>query len=86
MDEMSCPKCDSAMNARTLGEVRVSQCSSCSGIFLDRADLGSLVEAENDWHMGSGPKTAPLPRITEDMTAPPPSRPQARSYIETLFG
>ncbi|HET8718051.1 MAG TPA: zf-TFIIB domain-containing protein [Nocardioidaceae bacterium] len=86
MDEMSCPKCDAAMSTRTVGDVSVSRCSSCNGIFLERADLGNLVEAENDWHVSSGPKTAPLPRITADMTAPPPSRPQARAFIETLFG
>jgi hypothetical protein len=74
------------MTVQTLGDVSVSRCSSCSGIFLDRADLGSLVEAENDWHVQSGPTTEPLPRITADMTAPPPSRPRARAYIETLFG
>ena len=32
-----------------------------------------------------GPKTQPLPRITADMTMPPPSRPVSRAYIETLF-
>ncbi|HEX6514591.1 MAG TPA: zf-TFIIB domain-containing protein [Nocardioidaceae bacterium] len=85
MDEMTCPKCQSTMNTRRLGDVTVAQCSSCEGIFLDRADLGTLVEAENDWHRHSGPTTAPLPRITEDMTAPPPSKPSARSYIDTLF-
>lgn len=74
------------MTTRSLGDVPVSQCSSCSGIFLERADLGSLVEAENDWHRNSsGPRTEPVPRITTDMTAPPPSRPRTRSYIETLF-
>jgi uncharacterized protein len=82
---MSCPKCDSAMNTRTLGDVTISQCPSCNGIFLDRADLGNLIEAENDWHMNSGPKTEPLPRITANMTAPPPGRPTTRAYIETLF-
>jgi hypothetical protein len=55
-------------------------------VFLERADLGNLVEAEIDWHRNTGPKTEPLPRITADMTFPPPSRPSARSYIETLFG
>jgi len=74
------------MASRALGEVTVARCPSCSGIFLERADLGNLVEAENDWHQHSGPMTEPLPRITADMTAPPPSRPRARSYIETLFG
>ncbi len=83
---MTCPKDGSAMTGRMFGDATVNKCGSCGGIFLDRADLGNLVEAENDWHQHSGPKTAPIPRITADMTAPPPSRPQARSYIETLFG
>ena len=74
------------MSARFVGEVTVQQCSSCEGIFLERADLGNLVEAENDWHRDTGPKTQPLPRITSDMAVPPPSRPTSRSYIETLFG
>ena len=86
MEEMSCPRCSSAMNQRSVGEVAVVSCMSCGGIFLDRADLGNLVEAENDWHQSSGPKTAPLPRITPEMKAPPPSPPRTRSYIETLFG
>jgi uncharacterized protein len=86
MDEMTCPKCQSPMAPRTIGDVTIEQCSSCTGIFLERADLGGLVEGENDWHRDSGPKTQPLPRITADMAVPPPSRPGARSYIETLFG
>jgi uncharacterized protein len=74
------------MQSKRIGEVEVARCTSCSGIFLERADLGNLVEAENDWHAGVGAyHTEPLPRITEDMTAPPPSKPRARSFIETLF-
>lgn len=87
VETMTCPKCQASMTSQPRGEVTVHQCTSCEGVFLDRADLGDLVEAENDWHVNSGPKTEPLPRITPDMTAPPPSpRPQARAYIETLFG
>jgi Zn-finger nucleic acid-binding protein len=75
------------METRTLGNAQVARCTSCGGIFLERADLGNLVEAENDWHAGAGVHhTEPLPRITAEMTAPPPSRPRARSFIETLFG
>lgn len=70
-----------------VGDASLDRCTSCSGVFLDRADLGRLVEAENDWHRNAGAHhTEPLPRITADMTAPPPSRPRARSFIETLFG
>lgn len=86
MEETTCPKCQSTMSPRFLGDVTVQQCSSCRGVFLDRADLGKLVEAENDWHRDTGPKTQPLPRITAGMAAPPPSRPVTRSYIESLFG
>ena len=75
------------MDTRALGSASVSRCSSCSGIFLERADLGTLGEAENDWHRNAGAfHTEPLPRITADMAAPPPSKPRARSFIETLFG
>ncbi len=82
---MTCPKCQGTMVSRQIGDAVVAKCSSCSGIFLERADVGSLSEAENDWHLSSGPITEPLPRITADMTAPPPSRPKARSFLESLF-
>lgn len=85
MEEMTCPKCHSGMSPRHLRDITIQQCSSCGGIFLDRADLGDLADAESDWHVHTGPTTRPLPRITADMTAPPPSRPAARAFIETLF-
>ncbi len=86
MDEMTCPKCGGTMHAHRFQDVEVARCSSCSGIFLERANLGSLSEAENDWHRGAISHTEPMPRITADMTAPPPPRPKARSFLETLFG
>ncbi len=74
------------MAARRLRDVQVARCESCSGVFLDRADLALLSELENDWHRGAGHHTEPLPRITADMVAPPPAvRPRANSFIETLF-
>ena len=85
MDEMSCPGCGAEMSARTVGRVTVHQCGGCSGIFLQRAELADLVEAENDYHRDSGPATQPMPRITADMTSPPPRAARTRSYIETLF-
>ena len=75
MDDMICPKCQGPMGSRQIGDAIVAKCSSCAGIFLERADVASLGEAENDWHRGNGPVTEPLPRITPDMTAPPRSRP-----------
>jgi Zn-finger nucleic acid-binding protein len=85
MDDMTCPKCSGAMQRRQLGDVVVARCSSCSGIFLERSELGLLSEAENDWHRGASAHTEPMPRITTEMTTPPRSRPRARSFLETLF-
>ena len=82
MDEITCPTCQGAMTQRSVGRVTVRQCGSCQGVFLDRSDLGNLVEAESDWHAHRSTDTARLPRITPDMKPPPP---RARSYVETLF-
>lgn len=87
MEEMTCPKCSSTMSDRRVGLVTIHQCSSCSSVFLDRADLAALVEAENDWYRDrdGGPTTQPLPRITADMAAPPRPASVTQSYLRTLF-
>ena len=86
MDDMTCPHCQETMHTREVGEVSVAQCAGCRGIFLARSELGALTEAERDFHAGSGPETTALPRITADMTAPPPSaRSTPRSYLQRLF-
>jgi hypothetical protein len=69
----------------SLGEGAVSSCPDNHGVFLARADLGALIEAESDWHRHAGQHTAPMPRITPDMTAPPVSKAPARAWVETLF-
>jgi len=84
MTEMVCPQCQSTMDERSFAHLSVHRCSQCSGIYLSRADLGALVEAENDWHSHQSANTAALPRITRD-TPPPVSQARARAYIETLF-
>lgn len=82
---MTCPKCHATMSRKSYNGVQAAQCGECQGIFLDRADLGSLVEAENDWHDHRSSYTRPLPRITADMKAPPQRAPRARSFVEGLF-
>jgi len=64
----------------------VNQCPEGHGVFLERADLGSLIEAELDWHERSVHDTAQLPRITGEMTSPPAMPLRARAWVETLFG
>ena len=72
------------MQPRTIGHVAVRRCDGCSAVFLEKAALGALVEAENDWHAHQSANTAALPRITSDM-APPDSPPRSRAFVETLF-
>jgi Zn-finger nucleic acid-binding protein len=90
MENLTCPRCGNQMVTRSLGgsagEGEVSQCPDGHGVFLARADLGSLIEAENDWHRNASQHTAPIPRITPDMQAPPSPRTPARAWVETLFG
>ncbi len=83
---MTCPRCGNEMVERAVGATQVSQCPEGHGVFLDRADLGTLAEAETDWHRNSAQHTTPLPRITPDMVAPPAAAKRARAWVETLFG
>jgi Zn-finger nucleic acid-binding protein len=80
-----CPRCDSELERRISGTGAVSICPEGHGVFLDRIELGNLVESETDWHRNASHNTQPLPRITADMTAPPASRTPARAWVETLF-
>ena len=86
MESLACPRCGADMLSRSLGLTNVSQCPDGHGVFLDRADLGTLIEAETDFHAASGPATQPLPRITSDMATPPSTPVVPRAFVETLFG
>lgn len=82
---MTCPQCQGTMTARVFSHLTVRRCDDCSGVFLARADLGALVEAENDWHAHQSANTAALPRITSEMTSAPAMPERSRAYVETLF-
>ena len=85
MEPPGCPLCGSEMVVRLRGDAHVSRCPAGHGVFLARADLGALVEAETDWHEQTVQDTAQLPRITSDLTSPPPLPARARAWVETLF-
>ena len=40
---------------------------------------------ESGWHRNAGQHTAPMPRITADMSAPLTVGTQSRAWLETLF-
>ena len=73
------------MVPKVLGHVSLRRCEGCDAVFLERAALGALVEAENDWHAHQSANTAALPRITPDMAEPPATQGRSRAYVETLF-
>lgn len=86
MEALDCPVCGTEMTIKGQGHLNVRQCPDGHGVFLARADLGALIDAETDWHReGGGFHTAPLPRITADMTVPPPPPPKAPAWVATLF-
>ena len=85
MDALACPQCGAEMVSRSLGRTDVDQCPEGHGVFLRRVALGELIDAENEWHNDTGHHTMPLPRITADMSAPPPSPPRAPAWVATLF-
>jgi Zn-finger nucleic acid-binding protein len=87
---LTCPQCDAELNARSLGSSlgsgQVYLCPRGHGVFLPRIELGALIESETDWHRLATQNTAPIPRITADMEAPPASKAHARAWVESLFG
>ena len=89
METLTCPRCGAELETRaissSLGEGAISACPEGHGVFLARADLGALSEAESDWHRHAGQHTAPMPRITADMAAPPAGKAPPRAWVETLF-
>ncbi len=84
-EAMACPRCGEPLDTTVANGIHLNRCPKGHGVFLERADLGSLIEAENEWHRSAIHHTQPLPRITADMTAPPPVVARSRAYIETLF-
>ncbi len=85
-EDWACPVCTERLVGRPVGAGEAFACPDGHGVFLPRFELGALVEAETDWHTLASQGTAPLPRITADMEAPPTTTTPARAWVETLFG
>lgn len=79
-----CPRCVSQMLPLQRFSVTIDQCTGCGGIFLDRGELESLVEAEGKFY--AAPQQPAAPQY------PPQQYPQAgyerprQSFFGQLFG
>jgi len=86
METIACPRCGTQMEERGVGQGRVQRCPEGHGVFLERSSLTDLIDAETAWHRNADAyHTAPLPRITADMTSPPTSPARPPAWVATLF-
>ena len=56
METLTCPKCRGSMRTYERSGVTVDQCTECRGIFLDRGELESLVDAELRYNAPQQPR------------------------------
>jgi len=42
---MHCPKCGQRLSAEKCGSVEIDVCPSCKGVWLDKGELGTLIES-----------------------------------------
>jgi len=50
-----CPKCQNAMRTVDRQGIHIDQCDSCRGIFLDRGELESILNAEQQYSAAAAP-------------------------------
>lgn len=52
---LTCPKCAAEMRPYERNGVIIDQCTGCRGIFLDRGELESLMDAESSFYAARNP-------------------------------
>lgn len=55
---LTCPKCAAEMRPYERNGVIIDQCTGCRGIFLDRGELESLMDAEASYNAARNPAPA----------------------------
>ena len=55
---LTCPKCGTEMRPYERNGIVIDQCLGCRGIFLDRGELESLIDAESSFY-AAPPAPAP---------------------------
>lgn len=52
---LTCPKCGAEMRSYERNGIIIDQCGGCRGIFLDRGELESLMDAESAFYATRNP-------------------------------
>lgn len=52
---LTCPKCGAEMRPYERNGIVIDQCTGCRGIFLDRGELESLIDAESSFYAPPAP-------------------------------
>ena len=52
---MICPKCQNTMRTVDRQSIHIEQCDGCRGIFLDRGELETILNAEQQYMASSAP-------------------------------
>nr|WP_083661469.1 zf-TFIIB domain-containing protein [Actinophytocola xanthii] len=71
-----CPKCQNTLRTVDRQGIHIDQCDGCRGIFLDRGELESILNAERQYSA----QAAPPPYQPGPGSVPPPPPPQPGGY------
>ena len=68
---LTCPKCGAEMRPYERNGVIIDQCGGCRGIFLDRGELESLMDAESAFYAARNPAPGiPQPQYPQPQYPP----------------
>lgn len=79
-----CPRCVSQMLPMQRFGVTIDQCTGCGGVFLDRGELETLVEAEGKFYAQQQP--APPPYPTQQYPPADYGPPRRGGFLGQFFG
>ncbi len=76
VDVVICPKCQNTMRTVDRQGIHIDQCDGCRGIFLDRGELETILNAERQYSAQAAPPPyqGGAPQPYQGAPPPPPGR------------
>jgi uncharacterized protein len=81
VESVICPKCQNPMRTVDRQGIHIDQCDGCRGIFLDRGELESILNAERQYSAQAAPPPYQGGAPTQQYGGPPP-----RGYSDSPRG